>query len=92
MDNQTKPLAGKRVIILGGSAGLGLATAKLAAAEGAGIVIVSSNQQRINKALEELPQGSTGFAVDLSHEENIKSFFENIRQFRPPRVYRRRKP
>jgi NAD(P)-dependent dehydrogenase (short-subunit alcohol dehydrogenase family) len=81
MDNQTKPLAGKRVIILGGSAGLGLATAKLAAAEGAGIVIVSSNQQRINKALEELPQGSIGFAVDLSHEDNIKSFFENAGSF-----------
>jgi NAD(P)-dependent dehydrogenase (short-subunit alcohol dehydrogenase family) len=81
MDNQTKPLAGKRVIILGGSAGLGLATAKLAAAEGAGIVIVSSNQQRINKALEELPQGSTGFAVDLSHEDNIKNFFENAGSF-----------
>jgi NAD(P)-dependent dehydrogenase (short-subunit alcohol dehydrogenase family) len=42
MDNQTKPLAGKRVIVLGGSAGLGLATAKLAAAEGANIVIVSA--------------------------------------------------
>jgi NAD(P)-dependent dehydrogenase (short-subunit alcohol dehydrogenase family) len=81
MDNQTKPLAGKRVIILGGSAGLGLATAKLTAAEGAGIVIVSSNQQRINKALEELPQGSIGFAVDLSHEDNIKSFFENAGSF-----------
>jgi NAD(P)-dependent dehydrogenase (short-subunit alcohol dehydrogenase family) len=81
MDNQTKPLTGKRVIILGGSAGLGLATAKLAASEGAGIVIVSSNQQRINKALEELPQGSTGFAVDLSQEENIKNFFDNIGNF-----------
>jgi NAD(P)-dependent dehydrogenase (short-subunit alcohol dehydrogenase family) len=81
MDNQTKPLAGKRVIILGGSAGLGLATAKLAAAEGAGIVIVSSNQQRINKALEELPKGSTGFAVDLSREDNIKNFFDNAGSF-----------
>jgi NAD(P)-dependent dehydrogenase (short-subunit alcohol dehydrogenase family) len=81
MDNQTKPLAGKRVIILGGSAGLGLATAKLAASEGASIVIISSNQQRINKALEELPKGSTGFAVDLSHEDNIKNFFENAGSF-----------
>jgi short-subunit dehydrogenase len=27
MDNETKPLAGKKVIILGGSAGIGLATA-----------------------------------------------------------------
>ena len=81
MDNQTKPLTGKRVIVLGGSAGLGLATAKLTAAEGADIVIVSSNQQRINKALEELPQGSTGFAVDLSREDNIKNFFDKTGSF-----------
>ena len=81
MDNQKKPLTGKRVIVLGGSAGLGLATAKLAAAEGADIVIVSSNQQRINKALEELPQGSTGFAVDLSREDNIKNFFDKTGSF-----------
>ena len=81
MDNQTKPLTGKKVIILGGSAGIGLATAKLAAAEGANVVIVSSNQQRINKALEELPQGSQGAAVDLSHEENIKNFFANAGKF-----------
>ena len=81
MDNETKPLTGKKVIILGGSAGIGLATAKLAAAEGANIVIVSSNQQRINKALGELPLGSAGFAVDLSREENIKTLFGNIGTF-----------
>jgi len=51
----------KRVIILGGSSGLGLATAVAAAEEGAEIVIVSSNQSRIDSALKELPKGSLGF-------------------------------
>lgn len=78
--SDTNSLANKTVVILGGSAGIGLATAKAAAAEGAKVIIVSSNQQRINKALEQLPQGSAGYAVDLSKEENIKNIFEKIGQ------------
>jgi len=74
-------LQDKRIIILGGSSGLGLATAKLAAAEGANVVIVSGNQNRIDNALKELPEGSTGFAVDLRKEEKIKHFFESAGWF-----------
>ena len=84
MDTPTKfnqSLQNKRVIILGGSSGLGLATAKAAGAEGANVVIVSGNQQRIDSALNELPEGSTGFAIDLSKEENIKAFFEQAGSF-----------
>jgi len=72
---KNKTIENKRVIILGGSSGLGLATAKAAAAEGAHVIIVSGNQQRIDNALKELPADCTGFAVDLAHEENIKNFF-----------------
>ena len=71
----------KRVIILGGSSGLGLAAAKAAAAEGAEVVIVSSNQSRIDNALGELPAGSRGYAVDLSKEINIQNFFEQVGSF-----------
>lgn len=76
-----KTLKDKRVIILGGSSGLGLATAQAAAADGAEVIIVSSNQQRIDKALASLPENSKGFAVSLDKEENIKSFFNNIGNF-----------
>lgn len=74
-------LAGKKVIVLGGTSGLGLATAKAAAAEGAKVTIVSSNQQRIDQALQQLPAGSAGYAVDLSHEQNIQSFFDRTGNF-----------
>jgi len=79
--NSNQSLKNKRIIILGGSSGLGLATARAAASEGAHIVIVSGNQQRINNVLKELPAGSTGFAIDLSLEENIKNFFESVGNF-----------
>lgn len=76
-----KTLENQKVIILGGSSGLGLATAQAAATDGAEVVIVSSNQQRIDKALQTLPVNSKGFAVSLDKEENIKTFFEMIGNF-----------
>jgi len=74
-------LTGKKVILLGASTGIGLATAKLAATDGAKIVIVSGNQQRINTALKQLPPNAEGYVVDLSKEENIKDFFDNAGKF-----------
>jgi NAD(P)-dependent dehydrogenase (short-subunit alcohol dehydrogenase family) len=79
--NQDSVLTGKKIIILGGSSGIGLATAQAAANEGAHVIIVSGNQQRINDALKTLPQGTEGYAVDLSHEQNIKDFFNKIGNF-----------
>src|SRR5438309_11449875 len=81
MANQISVLSGRKVIVLGGSSGLGLATAKAAAAEGATVVIVSGNQQRIDQALAELPKDSEGYAPDLSKEKNIAAFFEKADPF-----------
>ncbi|MDJ1505744.1 SDR family oxidoreductase [Xanthocytophaga agilis] len=76
-----KTLANKKVIILGGSSGLGLATAQAAAVDGAEVIIVSSNQERIDKELETLPKSSKGLAVSLDKEENIKTFFAGAGNF-----------
>jgi NAD(P)-dependent dehydrogenase (short-subunit alcohol dehydrogenase family) len=81
MQTVMENLKGKKVVVLGGSSGIGLATAKAAATQGATIVIVSSNQQRIDKALKELPADSKGFAVNLSDESAIKTFFGQLGQF-----------
>lgn len=78
MSEPKESLTGKRVVVLGGSSGIGLETARMAAAEGAQVVIVSSNLSKINKALESLPYDAKGFAVDLSIEQNIRNFFEQI--------------
>jgi NAD(P)-dependent dehydrogenase (short-subunit alcohol dehydrogenase family) len=78
---QESELYCKKVIVLGGSSGLGLATAKAAAHEGAHVTIVSSNQERIHSAMKELPEGTRGYPVDLSQEKNIKHFFEEQGNF-----------
>ncbi|RFM31133.1 SDR family oxidoreductase [Chitinophaga silvisoli] len=74
-------LANKKVLILGGSTGLGLATAKAAAAEGAIVTIVSSNQNRLNEAAQQLPPTAGTHSVDLSDEQAIRSFFAGFGHF-----------
>lgn len=76
-----KNLQIKKVVVLGGSSGLGFATAMAAAEEGANVVIVSSSRERIKLALQKLPQESKGYAVDLSNEQHIKDFFDSIGNF-----------
>lgn len=75
-------LNNKRIVILGGSSGIGLATAKAASAAGAHVIIVSSNQQRVDKALELLPSTyKQGYAVNLTNEEQVKAFFNKNGNF-----------
>jgi len=74
-------LQGQKIVIIGGSAGIGLATAKSAAAKNATVIIISSNQQRIDKALEELPESATGYAIDVTNELQVKNIFEQIGSF-----------
>jgi len=68
-------LVNQRVLVLGGSAGLGLAVAQAAAAEGAQVLIASSNPARVAAALHSLPPGSEGYTLDLTDEAQIQAFF-----------------
>jgi NAD(P)-dependent dehydrogenase (short-subunit alcohol dehydrogenase family) len=74
-------LKGKKVVVLGGSAGIGFATAKAAAEEGAEVIIVSGNQQRLDKALAQLSTSAKSFVVDLTDEQQIANLFMGIGQF-----------
>lgn len=75
-------LSGKRVVVLGASSGIGLATAQAAAGEGANVVMVSGNAERLEAAWKTLPAGDhRREVVDLSGEENIRVFFEKLGAF-----------
>jgi NAD(P)-dependent dehydrogenase (short-subunit alcohol dehydrogenase family) len=74
-------LKGKKVIVMGGSSGIGLATAQAAAAEGADVVVVSSNKDRVDEAVKSLPGKPEGHAVDLSTEKAVESFFARVGAF-----------
>ena len=74
-------LNGKTIIILGGTSGIGLATAQAAASEGANIVVASSRQKAVDEALAALPGKAEGHVLDLSREDSIARFFEGAGEF-----------
>jgi NAD(P)-dependent dehydrogenase (short-subunit alcohol dehydrogenase family) len=74
-------LKDKRVVIAGGSSGIGFATAAAAAREGAQVIIASRNAERVAAALANLPAGAQGQSVDFTDEAQVKSWFEKIGPF-----------
>ena len=71
----------KRVIIIGGSSGIGLAVAEEAASQGADVVIVSSKAERVQEAIQSIGGNVRGEAVDVFDEKSVESFFTNIGAF-----------
>lgn len=70
-----------RVVVLGGTSGIGLTIAKAAAAEGASVAVASRNPASVESALADLPAGSVGRAVDASSTEELAAFFEFVGDF-----------
>lgn len=74
-------LSKQRVVVLGGSSGLGLAVAQQVVAQGARAVIVSSNADRVKEAAATLDGKAEGHTLDLSKEEDIQRFFQRLGDF-----------
>lgn len=71
----------QRVVILGGTSGIGLATAQAAAAEGAAVVVASSSAGRVEAALQQLPDTAEGRTVDLLDEAAVGDLFVEVGRF-----------
>src|ERR1700746_1594410 len=76
-----RELSGKRIAVLGGSSGIGLAEAQQAVAQGATAIIASSNVDRVKQAVATLDGKAEGHALDLSNEGDIQNFFQKIGDF-----------
>jgi NAD(P)-dependent dehydrogenase (short-subunit alcohol dehydrogenase family) len=74
-------LNGQRIVVLGGSSGIGLATAQAAVREGASVVIASSRKARVDEALATLPTGTEGHVLDLADSEATQALFARLGQF-----------
>ena len=70
-------LNGKNIVIIGGSSGMGLATAPAAAA-GAAVTIASSDKSRLDTALAALPAGCAGAVIDTRSEASVAEAFDRI--------------
>jgi NAD(P)-dependent dehydrogenase (short-subunit alcohol dehydrogenase family) len=76
----TMSLAGKRVVVIGGTSGIGFAVAQLARELGATLVVASSKAASVEAGLERLP-GATGDVVDLKDEASISGFLDRLDPF-----------
>ena len=70
-------LLGQTVVVIGGSAGIGLETARRARAEGADVILTGRNPERLQRAATEL--GALGTATfDASDPAALAGFFERL--------------
>lgn len=74
-------LQDQRVVVLGGTSGIGLATAQLAAGQGASVIVASSNSSSVRRALASLPRPATGQVVDLTDSRAVTAFFASLDPF-----------
>jgi NAD(P)-dependent dehydrogenase (short-subunit alcohol dehydrogenase family) len=71
MSTPSPRLAGKRAVVTGGSSGLGLATAKALAAEGARVLLTGTTQARADAAAAEVGHGAIGLGVDVRSSADL---------------------
>ena len=71
-------LAGRSIVVIGGSSGIGLATARLAQQQGAAVTIAGRNEERLRSALAELGGAARAAAVDASDERSVARFFSEV--------------
>jgi NAD(P)-dependent dehydrogenase (short-subunit alcohol dehydrogenase family) len=72
-------LAGQTVVVIGGSAGIGLETARAARAEGADVILTARNPDRLEAAARDVGAVSTA-AFDSSEGDRLERFFDDLPQ------------
>jgi len=70
-------LLGQTVVVIGGSAGIGLETARLARGEGGDVVLTGRDPQRLEQAARELSARSSA-AFDADDAAAAKRFFDEL--------------
>jgi NAD(P)-dependent dehydrogenase (short-subunit alcohol dehydrogenase family) len=70
-------LLGQTVVLIGGSAGIGLETARRARSEGADVVLTGRDAQRLQRAALEVDARSTA-AFDANDEAALNRFFDEL--------------
>jgi len=74
-------LKGQKVVVIGGSSGIGFAVARAALDEGAQVVIASSQTANVEGAVARLGAGASGSALDVANEDDQRRFFGDVGAF-----------
>jgi len=70
-------LSGKVALVSGGSRGIGFATAKILSENGATVVITGKNNERLEKAVLEIPN-AIGIQADIRNTNDVRNVIKEI--------------
>jgi len=71
--------SGQQVLVIGGSSGIGFATAKLAASLGADVTIASRTAERVERAAADIPSDVIARVIDVTSNASVEAFFATER-------------
>jgi NAD(P)-dependent dehydrogenase (short-subunit alcohol dehydrogenase family) len=74
-------LQSKRVVVVGGTSGIGLAVTRAAHGEGAEVVVASARQSSVDSALEEFHGDVSAQTLDVSDVAAVAAFFGEVGAF-----------
>lgn len=83
---ETESVAGKSVIVTGGTTGIGRTTALLLASQGAKVLVFGRHEQELNDAMNDLRQGAAnggevhGMTADAANYEDVQRVFREADQ------------
>ncbi|HVV94557.1 MAG TPA: SDR family oxidoreductase [Hyphomicrobiales bacterium] len=70
-------LSGKRVLVVGGSSGIGRGAAEAAAMQGAAVTIASRSAEKVAAAVKAVGHGAEGRPLDVTDEAAVAAFFKD---------------
>lgn len=73
-------LKGKVVVITGANSGIGLASAKRFAAEGARVFMTGRRSRELEEAVKDVGNNATGIASDISKMQDLDALFNQVRE------------
>ena len=72
------PLSGRKLVVIGGTSGVGLEVARAAAARGARVVVAGRDRSRADAACASLAGGVAAHAFDASDRSALDAFFGEV--------------
>jgi NAD(P)-dependent dehydrogenase (short-subunit alcohol dehydrogenase family) len=76
----SQKLAGKVAVVTGGNSGIGLATARRFAAEGANVVITGRRQAELDAAVKEIGDKALGVRGDVSNLQDLDRLYDTVKR------------
>jgi NAD(P)-dependent dehydrogenase (short-subunit alcohol dehydrogenase family) len=69
---------GQKILVIGGTSGIGLAIAQVAASEGAHVIIAGRTQERVTAAQSKVIGSCEGTTIDIGDELSVVEAFKRI--------------